>query len=192
MNCSGASTRGLVKKIISAWSVHGRLEYQGLVKPGRTESNLSCIFQKERAGPKTEGFCNCSVASTLWLCEKIRLCLVCHRATRISRFGESWPMDSAPVRVFMEKGTFSHHRFRQCLGTRKFRLQLDLRSKNQFCFLLFAYSCVCPNHCSAQFFCLSFIIKGYGLDRCAYPDRRILIDGVHVQEKMNTIENKYR
>jgi len=134
MNCSGASRLGFVKKIISAWSVHGRLEYQGLVKPGRMDSVLSCIFKKERVDPKTEGFCDCSGASTLWLCEKIRLCLVCHRATRISRFGESWPMDSAPVRVFMKKGVDSHHRFRQCLGTRKFRLQLDLRSKNQFFF----------------------------------------------------------
>ena len=125
MNCSGhgASTLGFVKKIVSAWSVHGRLEYQGLVKPGPTDSVLSCIFKKERADPKTRGFCDCSGASTLWLCEKMRLCLVCHRATRISRFGGSWPMDSGPVRVFREKGAFSHHRFRQCLGTRKFRLR---------------------------------------------------------------------
>ena len=37
VNCSGASTLGFVKKIISVGSVHGRLEYQGLVKPGRTD-----------------------------------------------------------------------------------------------------------------------------------------------------------
>jgi len=129
------------------------------------DSVLSCIFKKERVDPKTEGFCDCSGASTLWLCEKIRLCLVCHRATRISRFGESWPMDSAPVRVFMKKGVDSHHRFRQCLGTRKFRLQLDLRSKNQF-FFFFCLLTVAFVRITILLSFLSFFFSFSFLDFC--------------------------